>query len=163
MSLGVVCVGERLKIIAANICNGRVGAVLGAYINIGLYVPVPSPLPCAGSSYLMVFQNPLPTCNWSVMSVFHLKDLSDTQRADFSVMYPNGGHIYLIRANLLVRVSAAAQVVKEEEDSGYSEEIKMILSEQKAEENRQLEAAKKSRDAIFRSMFGPENLDRELE
>lgn len=166
MALGTVNVGDALRINAANRCNGSTGVALaGHHTGFGSTVA----LPAICSFYVLGFMAPLHKCPWSDRNKVSYRLPSDVvwalQKLGWSGGLTTHLHTYMIDAMVLERRSPLTNatsttiITPGTADSLYTDdpELQEIFQREREEEARQLEAANRSRDAIFRAMVIFEN------
>lgn len=159
MSLGIVNYGELFTLKVANKCHGYTGEVVAGATTIATYF---CPLPDICTFYVLAFLQQLPDCAWSRQYA-----LSGRPPYFWSPKAPPRAPVYFytIDARLLersaVNVQAASTSAQYKQMSGRADldedlkaQLDAIFARELAEEARQLEAAKVSRDKIFRAMFG---------
>jgi len=161
MSLGIVKPGELMQLNLANPCNGYIGEVFAG-------LPSPSmtvfyPLPDIYPYYALAFLAPLPACHWSSVH----KMLPSRGTPYHAPLCPPGSKLYYywVDAKTLFRVSSPSTHTQptqteatdpQSNPAAFTEnkELEEIFVRDRIEEQRQLEAAKVTRDNILRYIFG---------
>jgi len=165
MALGTVDVGDTLRINAANRCNGSVGVALaGNHTGFGSTVA----LPAICGFYVLGFLVPLHKCPWSERNKVNYHFPADVVWALKNRGWSGGLthlHTYMIDAMVLERRSPLTNATPMTTSGpgssapSYTDdpELQEIFQREREEAARQLEAANRSRDAIFRAMVALED------